>query len=131
LLTPNLKSTEIQVEFADGSQHTLPVHVVPDMRLFKYLDESGIKDWSEVSPEAVSSGKKLSLQAIRFFQKVAADALSFPENNETWTVERIQDSFADLGQVAKIIVTCTNLLKSSKTSDSPKHITLQRRGPYG
>jgi hypothetical protein len=122
------KTGSITLRFADGGERTLPIHEIRQPQVLAILDELEIKNWSELNGEK----NKASLQAIRFMTKVAAIALSFPDQQETWTVERIQESFADAEQIANAFIKCLELSDLSKAIGAGKHITLlHKSGAYG
>lgn len=97
------RTGSVRVRFADGKECTLPIHGVGQLQVLSALDEVGIKNWSELTPT-----NPPSLQSFRLMFKIVALALSFP-GQEAWTVEKIQNSFADLGQAANVFNACVAL----------------------
>ena len=78
-----MKRESIQVRFCDGSERTLPLHGISHFQIMGVLDELDIRDFGELEFKPTAS-----LATMRFTEKVAALALSFPSVGETWTVER-------------------------------------------
>jgi len=122
--SPCKKTTEVQVKFADGSEHTLPIHTITQLQLLQACDDVGIKDFREVTTATPN------LQAFRFFVRIAAMALSFQGALEAWTVERIQGTFADMIEVMKVSTACINLSNFAEREKLGKAAQRQAMRPY-
>jgi len=113
----------VQVRFADGSEHTLPIHGITQLDYLAILDELEIKSFDEFKVKA----SEPTLQMIRVIQRVAVEALT--SQKDPWSIQRIQESFSDMIEVTKIFMACfniSNLPKGGKvTSSAPK------KTPYG
>lgn len=116
------KTDRITLRFADGSERTLPIHGITQLQMLGILDEVGVQKWSELT------GSDSTLQTIRTAMRVAALALTFPKQ-ETWTVKRIQESFADADQIATVFNKAIALSNLPKAPGSKK--PAQNSGAYG
>jgi hypothetical protein len=105
------RTGSVRVRFADGKECTLTVHGIGQLQFLGALDEIGVKSWSELT------GTSPSLQSIRLMFNLAAVALSFP-GQESWTVEKIQNSFADAEQAAKVFNKCLELSNFARPNGS-------------
>ncbi len=115
----------VRIKFIDGTEGILPVHGISQLQVLRVLDEVGIKSWRELQT------KEPSLEAIRFMQKIAAMALTFKGQAEAWTVERIQNSFADVEQVTKVFVKSVQLAQFTGRPSEPAPNMKKKHGPYG
>jgi hypothetical protein len=97
------KIGSVQVKFADGSEHTLPLHGITQLQLICLAEELGIKNFDELK------AKEPTLAMIRFMTHAAAQALTFEKTQDIWNLERIAKSFADIEQVCKIFLACVSL----------------------
>jgi len=119
------KTDRVTVRFATGQDTTLPIHGLRQPQTLQIMDELDVKDFSELT------GPQLTLQKIRFMTKVSAIALTFP-GQENWSVERINDTFADLQQIAKIFTKALELSDLTGSGASKPSIQVQKHGAtYG
>ena len=121
--SPNaVKTGSVQVKYADGSEHTLPIHGITELELVCLADEIGLKDLSELLSSEATMAK------IRLMIRAAAAALTFEKIGEIWTSERIGKTFADADQIGKIFLACLTL---SSLRQPPKTETQRRKQtPY-
>jgi len=120
------KTGSIQVRFADGREHTLAIRGIRQLDIFAVLDQLDVKSYAELTnPES-------SLQAFRAMIRIVATALSFPNQQEIWTAERIQQTFADPNEIMWAFNKCIEL---SDLPKAPGGITptksVQKSGAYG
>ena len=116
-----VKTGSVQVKFADGSERMLQVHGISPMQFLGFMDELGINDPAQLTNPLATPAN--TLQALRMVQRVAAEALSFKDDQ--WTVKRLQESFVDLDQVMKIFNLCANLSALPKVSDMQSQLRKQ------
>jgi secreted Zn-dependent insulinase-like peptidase len=101
---PNaVKIGSVQVKYADGTEHTLPIHGIGLLQFLSLCDELGVKNFDELV------GVVPTLQTIRFMTRAAAQALTFDKIQDVWNVERITESLQDLEQICKVWVACVSL----------------------
>ncbi len=81
---------KITVQFADGQEHTLPIHGIRQPQYLRILDQCEVKSLAQLNNPLEGH-----LQLLRCATMTAALALSFP-GQESWTVEKIQENFADM-----------------------------------
>jgi hypothetical protein len=98
-----LKTGSVQVKFADGSERTLPIHGITQLQFVQVLDEVGVKSF-----DALKAAEP-TLEMIRTMTRVVALALTFEKPQDTWNVERITKSFADMEQICKAFLKCLAL----------------------
>jgi hypothetical protein len=122
-----IRTGTVEVKFVDGSLHTLPVHGLGQVELLVLVDELGFSDFQELlSSEA-------TLQKIRLVNRVVARALTFA-GKDVWDLERIQNSFADVNELAKIFLACVSLSNfpqaspSTASAQKPRQATVKKPG---
>jgi hypothetical protein len=93
----------------------LPIHGLTIFELLTVCDEFGIKSLDQLDFKSVSS-----LTAMRFMERAAVLGLNFPSIDETWTVEKIRREFADIGEVARVFATISNLTRPASAEKSRK-----------
>jgi hypothetical protein len=98
-----VKTGSVQVKYADGTEHTLPFHGITQLQLLRLADELGFKNFQDLI------GPEPNLAKVRLMTRTAAEALTFKKTQDIWTLERIEQSFADLDQVVKVFLACINL----------------------
>jgi hypothetical protein len=89
------------------------------MQTIRLVDETGIKDWSELTQS--------TLATTRFMIKTVAEALSF-EDQENWTVDRVERAFSDIVEIAKIFNICVSLSALPKVPDA--EVQRRKQSPY-
>ena len=125
-LPSNSRVARVEVKFADGRESRLPIRPITQMQFFAFIDELAIKDFSELT------GAAPTLQAMRLMQKVAAHALSV--QGTEWTVQKLQESFGNFEEIAKIFNACIDIsgLPGYTKNSAGKHsIQAQKSGAYG
>jgi hypothetical protein len=120
-----MRTDRVTVRFVDGKEIALPIHGIRQLQVYGILDELGIKSFSELTRRDEES----SLASFRTMIRMVAVALTFPKQ-ETWTVERIQETFADPNEILKAFNKCVELSDLPKPPGSAT-IKPSKRGPYG
>jgi hypothetical protein len=117
-----VKTGGVQVKYADGTEHTLPIHGITQLEIICLADEIGVKDLSEFV------GSEVTVSKIRFMLRAAAAALTFEKIGEIWTPERIGKTLADVDQVGKVFLACLNL--SSFPQPAKTAAQTRKQTPY-
>jgi len=102
-LSSAVKTGSVTVTFADGAEHTLPIHGITQLQFVRLLDEVGVKSFDALK------GTEPTLEMIRVMTRAAALALTFEKIQDVWNLERIEKSFADMEQICKIWLVCISL----------------------
>jgi hypothetical protein len=93
----------VQVKYADGTEHTLPIHGITQLEVVCLADDIGVQNLSELL------GSEVTVAKIRFMIRAAAAALTFEKIGEIWTSERIGKTLAGVEQVVKVFLSCISL----------------------
>ena len=102
------RTGSVQVRFTDGQERALPIHGVRQLDVYAVVDELEIKSFHELTnPED-------GLQSFRAMVRIVAAALTFPNQKEIWTAERVLQTFADPNEILRAFNKCIEL------SDLPK-----------
>ena len=117
-----VKTGSVQVKYADGTEHTLPIHGITQLQLIRLADELGIKSLDELK------ATEPTLQMIRFMTHAAAQALTFEKIQDVWNLKRLEESFADMEQVCKVFLACVNL--STFPRGSKPESQTRKQTPY-
>jgi hypothetical protein len=121
-LLSSVRTGDVQVKFADGTEHTLPIHGITQLQMIRLLDELGIKSFDELK------SAEPTLQMVRFMTRAAAHALTFEKTQDIWNLERIKQSFADMEQISKVFLACVSL---SALPKAPKgESQMRKQAPY-
>jgi hypothetical protein len=108
---PAIKTGSVQVRFADGSEHTLPVHGLSQVEFLVLIDELGFSDFQELM------NSEATLQKIRMVNRVVVRALTFA-GKDVWDLDRVQKSFADVNELVKVFLACMSLTKPQQAKPS-------------
>ena len=117
-----MKTGSVQVKYADGTERTLPIHGLSELKLFVLMDELGFKHISELTCD------EMTVQKIRFMLRAVAEALTFEKTQDVWTLDRIQQAFADVEQIAKAFTLC---IEFSNLRRAPADFKPQPKGRSG
>jgi len=117
-----VKTGSVQVKYADGTERTLPIHGLSELKLFVLMDELGFKHISELTCD------EMTVQKIRFMLRAVAEALTFEKTQDVWTLDRIQQAFADVEQIAKAFTLC---IEFSNLRRAPADFKPQPKGRSG
>jgi hypothetical protein len=88
------KTGTVDLQFVDGSEHTLPIHGLRALEFVGIYTELGLQSWEEAQAEALAH----SLKSIRLALKIVSSALTFPDG-ERWTEKKLQDTLTELALV--------------------------------
>ena len=92
----------VTVKFTDGCDHGLVIHEISALQIIQLFDELQMNSFAEMrNPQ--------SLKMLRFVTKVVALALTFKQSEDLWTVKRVAESFANLGEVMKVFLLCVKI----------------------
>jgi hypothetical protein len=117
-----VKTGSIQVKFADGNERTLPIHGITQLQLIRLLDELDIKSFDALKAE------EPTLEMIRFMTHAVAKALTFEKTQDIWNLERIEKSFTDMEDVAKVFLKCLALSPLPQALKTERHV--RKQTPY-